>query len=77
MITVISGTNRRGSRTRVIAELYKNILQTFPNLKLIASGGVTSAEEIKQLKQIGCDGAIIGKAIYEGKIKLEHLTSNF
>lgn len=40
-------------------------------LQIIASGGVTTLEEVKKLKQIGCHGAIIGKAIYEGKISLE------
>ncbi|MFI3227826.1 MAG: 1-(5-phosphoribosyl)-5-[(5-phosphoribosylamino)methylideneamino]imidazole-4-carboxamide isomerase [Clostridia bacterium] len=39
-------------------------------LKIIASGGVSSLEEIKKLNEIGCHGAIVGKAIYEGKISL-------
>lgn len=40
-------------------------------LKVVASGGVSSLEEIKNLKNIGCDGAIVGKAIFEGKISLK------
>lgn len=40
-------------------------------LNIIASGGVSSIDEIKKLKDIGCHGAIVGKAIYEGKISLK------
>ena len=50
-------------------ELYTEILQQ-TNVKLIASGGVSSIDDLVKVKQIGCEGAIIGKAIYEGKIKL-------
>jgi len=53
-------------------ELYIEILQK-TNLKLIASGGVTCIDDLTILKEIGCEGAIIGKAIYEGKIKLNDL----
>lgn len=55
-------------------DLYKKIRTDFPDLKLIASGGVTSLSEVQLLQQIGCYGAIIGKAIYEGKINLANLT---
>lgn len=54
-------------------ELYSKIRTAFPELNLIASGGVTSLEEVEALRQIGCYGAIIGKAIYEGRIKLEKI----
>ena len=50
--------------------LYKKIRKKFPDLKLIASGGVCSMNEIEKLKRIGLYGAIVGKAIYENKIKL-------
>ena len=53
-------------------ELYKEILHK-TNIKLIASGGVTSMEDVKLVKQIGCEGAIIGKAIYEGRISIKEL----
>ena len=55
--------------------LYEEILQKFPNLKLVASGGVTSLAEIQKLRAIGCFGAIVGKAIYEGKLTLSDLVS--
>ncbi len=50
--------------------LYARILTELPGLKLIASGGVSSLEDIRGLEKIGCAGAIVGKAIYEGKIGL-------
>lgn len=40
-------------------------------LKIIASGGAKTIEDIKIAKEIGCDGIILGKSIYEGKIDLE------
>jgi phosphoribosylformimino-5-aminoimidazole carboxamide ribotide isomerase len=54
-------------------ELYRGILNALPGLKLIASGGVSSISDIEELEQIGCSGAIIGKAIYEGLINLGEL----
>lgn len=53
-------------------DLYKEILQK-TTVKLIASGGVSSLDDLHTLKELGCDGAIVGKAIYEGKIKLKEL----
>jgi phosphoribosylformimino-5-aminoimidazole carboxamide ribotide isomerase len=54
-------------------ELYRKITSQLPELKLVASGGVSSLEDIGELEKIGCAGVIVGKAIYEGKIKLEEL----
>jgi phosphoribosylformimino-5-aminoimidazole carboxamide ribotide isomerase len=53
--------------------LYSSILQQFPELYFIASGGVSSMEDIIALEQIGCKGAIVGKAIYEKRITLQQL----
>jgi phosphoribosylformimino-5-aminoimidazole carboxamide ribotide isomerase len=53
-------------------ELYQKILaQT--DLKLIASGGISSIEELPQLAALGCEGSILGKAIYENRISLKAL----
>lgn len=52
--------------------MYENILKRM-KLKLIASGGVSNFEEISRLASIGCEGAIIGKAIYENQISLKDL----
>jgi phosphoribosylformimino-5-aminoimidazole carboxamide ribotide isomerase len=54
-------------------ELYEQILKNFPEIKLIASGGVTTLDDLKRLRDHGVYGAIIGKAIYEGSIKLKDL----
>jgi phosphoribosylformimino-5-aminoimidazole carboxamide ribotide isomerase len=53
-------------------ELYQEILQK-TKVKLIASGGVSCLDDLFKLKEIGCDGAIVGKAIYENKITLQEL----
>ncbi len=52
---------------------YQSIREKIPDLKLIASGGITTLEELEEIRAIGCHGAIIGKAIYEGKIALKDL----
>lgn len=55
-------------------ELYREIL-TDCRVALVASGGVTTLEDLEQLKAIGCSGAIIGKALYENKITLKQIES--
>jgi len=54
-------------------ELYKKIMLAFPTFHLTASGGVRSVEDIRELRRIGVDGVILGKAIYEEKITLKEL----
>ena len=54
-------------------ELYEKLLLSFPQLIVIASGGVSCVDDLIELKRIGVDGVIVGKAIYEGKITLEEL----
>lgn len=53
--------------------LYEEILAENKDIKLIASGGVTSMDDVHRLKEMGLDAAIIGKAIYEGRISLLEL----
>lgn len=55
-------------------EMYAQVVKDFPAVQLIASGGVSSVDEIQRLNEAGVAGAIIGKALYEGKIKLSELT---
>ncbi|MEO6071013.1 MAG: HisA/HisF-related TIM barrel protein, partial [Chitinophagaceae bacterium] len=55
------------------AELYQNIMNKFPELHFIASGGVSSLDDVLLLQDIGCKGVIIGKAIYEQRITLKDL----
>jgi phosphoribosylformimino-5-aminoimidazole carboxamide ribotide isomerase len=54
-------------------DLYRKILELFPDLYFIASGGIRSLDDIYQLDETGCRGAIVGKAIYEGMITLKDL----
>lgn len=53
--------------------LYQKIIEKFPDLYFIASGGVGSLDDLIRLKEIGCSGTIVGKAIYEGRIKISDL----
>jgi len=54
-------------------ELYKKILNQHPSIDLIASGGVSSVNDLLELREAGCSGAIVGKALYEKKILLKDL----
>jgi len=65
--------SKDGMLQGVALELYAKINSHFPNLKIIASGGVSCIEDVKRVREIGCSGIIIGKALYENKIKIEQL----
>ena len=54
-------------------DLYKRIIENSEKIKLIASGGISTFDELPKLADIGCEGTIIGKAIYEGRISLKQL----
>lgn len=56
-------------------ELYKKLIKKFPSIKLVASGGVSSLDDILQLKQSGVDGTIVGKAIYEERVQVTDLVT--
>jgi phosphoribosylformimino-5-aminoimidazole carboxamide ribotide isomerase len=56
-------------------DLYRRVLEALPGLQLIASGGVSGMQDLESLKAAGCAGAIVGKAIYEGRTNLEQLKS--
>lgn len=56
-------------------DLYRRIQSAFPELKLIASGGVSNLDDLKRLETQGVYGAIVGKAYYEGRISLDELAS--
>lgn len=71
--SICTDVSKDGLLEGTALELYAQIRERFPGLELIASGGVTGLEEIERLRDIGCFGAIIGKAIYEGKISLKEL----
>lgn len=54
-------------------DLYKEVMAEYPNLNLIASGGISSNEDIKELNRYGIPSVVFGKAIYEGKIDMKEL----
>jgi phosphoribosylformimino-5-aminoimidazole carboxamide ribotide isomerase len=55
-------------------DLYQKILaDNSKDIKLIASGGISTFEELPRLQELGCEGTIIGKAIYENRISLKQL----
>lgn len=58
-------------------ELYQTIMEQFPDCKLIASGGISSLEDIKKLDEAKIPAVVIGKAIYEQQINLEELAQTF
>ncbi len=61
---------RDGTLEGPATKLYSEIRTAFPNIFLIASGGVGSLDDLADLRATGCDAAIVGKAFYEGKIGL-------
>ena len=72
---IATDISKDGMMTGPAFELYQEILTSFPAINLIASGGVSSLEDLEKLEQLGCAGTILGKAIYEEKIKLSELSN--
>jgi phosphoribosylformimino-5-aminoimidazole carboxamide ribotide isomerase len=70
--TICTDIKKDGMLRGPATELYKEILQAV-KINLIASGGISSLNDIKDVQEAGCDGVIIGKAVYEGKITLKEL----
>ena len=73
-ITQMSVTDieRDGELSGPATELYKDIIAEFPDLNLVASGGISSVADLETLTAVGCSGVIVGKAFYEGKIPLQY-----
>lgn len=71
--SICTDISKDGRLEGTALELYKDMIDRFSELRIIASGGVTSIQEVQALQEAGCYGAIIGKAIYEGHIGLEEL----
>ena len=63
---------RDGELSGPAIELYTDILANFPDLYLVASGGVSNIADLEDLIAIGCAGAIVGKAFFEGKIPMQY-----
>lgn len=71
--TICTDISKDGLLQGTSLELYKDIRSKLPDLQLIASGGVTTMDDIHRLQEIGCFGAIVGKAIYEGRISMSEV----
>ncbi|MDR1581844.1 MAG: 1-(5-phosphoribosyl)-5-[(5-phosphoribosylamino)methylideneamino]imidazole-4-carboxamide isomerase [Prevotellaceae bacterium] len=69
---ICTDIGKDGMLQGVATELYRDILSNTP-VNLIASGGVSCIDDIIALQNIGCEGVIIGKALYEGQIEIEDL----
>ncbi len=65
--------NRDGNLEGPSFDLYKKVIAKFPSLHFIASGGVSSVDDLECLLELNCSGVIIGKAIYENRISLNDL----
>jgi phosphoribosylformimino-5-aminoimidazole carboxamide ribotide isomerase len=65
--------SRDGMLTGPAFELYAEIMETLPNVEIIASGGIASMDDIYKLAEMEVPGVITGKAIYEGKISLKEI----
>jgi phosphoribosylformimino-5-aminoimidazole carboxamide ribotide isomerase len=70
--TICTDIRKDGMLQGPSTTLYKEILDEV-KISLIASGGISSLKDIEDLRNVGCEGAIIGKAFYEGKITLKEL----
>ena len=70
--TICTEVEKDGMLKGPSTDLYKEILGNI-SINLIASGGISSLKDLEDIKEAGCEGAIIGKAVYEGKIKLKEL----
>ena len=65
--------SRDGMLTGPAFELYAEIMKTLPEVEIIASGGISSMDDILKLNEMGVPGVIVGKAIYEGKINIKDI----
>jgi phosphoribosylformimino-5-aminoimidazole carboxamide ribotide isomerase len=71
--TICTDISKDGVLAGTSLEVYKEIIKQFPGLYLVASGGVSSLDDLALLAASGIPGVIIGKAIYEGRIELKDL----
>lgn len=70
--SIVTDIDKDGMLSGPAFDLYEEIISETA-IRLIASGGITTIEDVNRLKNLGCEGAIIGKALYEGNINLKEL----
>lgn len=71
---ICTDINKDGMLEGTSIELYHKIMTTFPDIQLIASGGITTIDDIHKLQELNVCGAIIGKSIYEGTLQISDLS---
>lgn len=72
--SIVTDINKDGMLEGPAIDLYQEIIPQL-SVKIIASGGISSMTDIIRVKETGCEGVIIGKALYEGKIQLKELST--
>ncbi len=70
-----SDVNKDGILEGPNFKLYQDLVERFPNIHFLASGGVRSVDDIKKLEDIGLKGVIFGRAYYEGNLSLKDMES--
>ena len=70
---IVTEASRDGMLQGVHLEIYAGLQQQLPDVEIIVSGGVSNSEDLEELRRSGLRSAIVGKAIYEGRVKLEDL----
>ncbi|MDX2195727.1 MAG: 1-(5-phosphoribosyl)-5-[(5-phosphoribosylamino)methylideneamino]imidazole-4-carboxamide isomerase [Cytophagales bacterium] len=73
--TISTDVSKDGMLTGPSFEMYSDMKQKFPSLCIIASGGVSNIEDVIKLSELNIYGVVIGKALYEGKIKIGDISS--
>lgn len=70
----VTDITRDGELAGPPLELYKEILEKFPEIQLVASGGISSVSDLEELQAMGCFGSIVGKAFFEEKIPMKYFS---
>ncbi|MDK2958773.1 MAG: phosphoribosylformimino-5-aminoimidazole carboxamide ribotide isomerase [Synergistaceae bacterium] len=68
---LVTAVHRDGTGTGPDREMYRSLRSSFPDLSFIAAGGISSLEDIRTLARDGMSGAVLGRALYEGAVRLE------
>jgi phosphoribosylformimino-5-aminoimidazole carboxamide ribotide isomerase len=68
----VTDIERDGELSGPAVDLYRDILKHFSNMELVASGGIRDVADLEELTTMGCAGAIVGKAFFEGQIPLQY-----
>jgi len=71
----ITDIDRDGTLGEPAFSLYSELIKRFHTIRLCASGGITTEEQLIKLRKMGCQGAIVGKAIYEGLLDIKRIVN--